>query len=377
MPTLRRRFATPLMVLSTVVLLSACGSATNPAIPAGGPSTQTSPGGAATTAGGTAPVDPTPIDPAPVNPRSVEGPSTAVLPLTDVQPVTADPQPVLPATVTDNQGTKVTVRSDDRILALDRSGTLAATVYGLGLGPHLVGRDQSTGFPAAASLPLVTSGAHVLSAEAILALHPTVIITDTTLGPWDVLLQMRDSGIPVVVVTSDRDARTVDTLTSAIAAALGVSAQGDLLNTRVTREITQASAQITAELPADPAQRPRIVFLYVRGQAGTYYIFGKGSGADSLIDAVGGIDVATEAGLDGYQPLTAEALASLKPDVLLFMTEGLKSVGGIDGALRLPGVAETPAGQHRRIVDMNDYEVLAFGPRTASVIDALATALYR
>ncbi len=118
------------------------------------------------------------------------------------------------------------------------------------------------------------------------------------------------------------------------------------------------------------------MFLYARGQAGVYYLFGKGSGTDTLIAALGGIDVATEADIEGFTPLNAEALAKTKPDVILMMSAGLESVGGVDGALKLPGVLETPAGQHRRIVDMSDYQILSFGPLTAPVLDALARAVY-
>ena len=41
-----------------------------------------------------------------------------------------------------------------------------------------------------------------------------------------------------------------------------------------------------------------MVFLYLRGNAGVYHWFGKGSGADDLIAALGGVDVAGESGLD-------------------------------------------------------------------------------
>jgi iron complex transport system substrate-binding protein len=310
------------------------------------------------------------------NPRDYVGPTTARLANDNITPITTDPEPVLPATVKDHQGTTVTVRSDARILALDLYGSLAATVYGLGLGDKLVGRDTSTGFPAAAHLPLITKNGHQLSAEAILALHPTVLITDTTLGPWDVVLQIRAAGVPVVIVDSKRTLDTVDTLVGSVSEALGVSAEGKQLNARLDNEITAERAQIAKVIPADVAKRPRIMFLYARGQAGVYYLFGKGSGTDTLIRALGGMDVATEADIEGFTPLNAEALAKTRPDVILMMTAGLESVGGVDGALKLPGVAQTPAGRHRRIVDMSDYQVLSFGPLTASVLDGLARAIY-
>ncbi|CDK01925.1 ABC-type transporter, periplasmic subunit (fragment) [Microbacterium sp. C448] len=75
--------------------------------------------------------------------------------------------------------------------------------------------------------------------------------------------------------------------------------------------------------------------------------------------------------------MTAEALVAAQPDVLVMMTDGLASVDGIDGLLeRIPALAQTPAGQHRRVVDMADTEILSFGPRSAQIIRALARALY-
>lgn len=308
------------------------------------------------------------------DPRSVTGPGTAVL----AQPDLSAPPPAqhLPVTVTDHQGTRVTVTDTSRVLAFDLAGTLAATVFGLGLGDRVVGRDVSTGFPAAQRLPLVTRNGHQLNAEAILALRPTVILTDTTLGPWDVVLQLRDSGIPVVVLDPKRTLDNVGTLVEGVAAALGVPEAGQRLSARLGHDITAKKAEITRLAPADPARRLRVVFLYLRGQAGVYYLFGRGSGADSLITALGAVDVASEAGVEGMRPMTPEALVRAKPDVLLLMTKGLESVGGPDGLLQVPGVAQTPAGLHRRFVDMADSQILSFGPHTPDVLDALARTLY-
>ncbi|GEL95629.1 heme/hemin ABC transporter substrate-binding protein [Cellulomonas composti] len=311
------------------------------------------------------------------DPRNLTGPSSAVVADAAVHPVEEAPQAVLPATVTDVQGTTVTVEDTSRILALDIYGSTSRIVYELGLGDQVIGRDTSSSFAEIADKPLVTTNGHELTGEAILELAPTVIITDTSLGPWDVVLQMRDAGIPVVVVDAHRSVDGAGELIRQVAAALGVREQGEQLAQRTQDAITAKVAQIAQVAPAADADRLRIAFLYVRGQAGVYYLFGKGSGADSLIDAVGGIDVATEIGWEGMKPLTDEGLVKAAPDVVLVMTHGLESVGGVDGLLeRLPAVANTPAGENRRIVDMDDTEVLAFGPQTADVLDALAVALY-
>jgi len=310
------------------------------------------------------------------DPRDWSGPTTAVLPESPVDPVAGAAQQ-LPATVTDAQGTEVTVTDTSRILALDVHGTLSRTVFELGLGDQVVGRDISTQFPEAADLPLVTRSGHDLSAESILELDPTVILTDTSLGPWDVVLQMRDAGIPVVVTDSHRGLDNLGSLTSQVADALGLGDAGRLLAERIESEVADVRSQIEAVAPSDPGERLRTVFLYVRGQSGVYYLFGEGSGADQLIEGVGGYDVAEEIGWEGMRPVTDEGIIAAAPELVLLMTKGLESAGGVEGLLeRLPALATTPAGQKRRFVDMDDAQVLGFGPTTAAVLEALAVAIY-
>jgi iron complex transport system substrate-binding protein len=311
------------------------------------------------------------------NPAGYFGESTAIIGQENIVPIAEDPRPQLPVTVTDSQGTEVTVTDASRILTIDIYGSLSATVFGLGLGSNVVGRDTSTGFPGSEDLPLVTQNGHQLNAEAILDLAPTVILTDTSVGPWDVILQMRESGIPVVVTDSHRNMDNVDDIILQVADALGVPEEGRALADRVQGEIDDKIAEIAGIAPVDEADRVRMLFLYVRGTAGVYYMFGEESGADSLVQALGGVDVATEIGWKGMRPVNAEALVEMEPDLILMMTKGLESVDGVDGLLeRVPAVASTPAGVNRRIVDMSDYQVLSFGPRTADVLDALARAIY-
>ncbi|MCZ4497625.1 MAG: hemin receptor [Marmoricola sp.] len=310
------------------------------------------------------------------DPRSYDGPSTAVVADDTVRAVAAG-APQLPVTVTDSQGTKVTVTDTSRILALDIYGTLSRTVYELGQGSRLVGRDISTQFPEAAKLPLVTHNGHELNAESILALNPTVVLTDTSLGPWDVILQLRASGIPVVVTDSQRNLNNVDEITQQVAQALGVPAAGTALNARINTKLAATRAEIARVAPKDDTRKLRTMFLYARGASGTYYMFGEGSGADSLIDALGLYDVAAEIGWKGSKPITDEGIVAAQPDVVLMMTKGLESVGGVDKLLdRFPALAATPAGQHRRVVDMADAEILGYGPITPQVLNALAVAVY-
>lgn len=124
--------------------------------------------------------------------------------------------------------------------------------------------------------------------------------------------------------------------------------------------------------------RPKVAFLYMRGTAAVYLIGGKGSGADSLIAAAGAEDAGTASGLTKpFTPITSEALIKARPDVILMMTKGLESVGGVDGLQDIPGIRETPAGMDRRVVDLEDGVLLGFGPRTPLVIDILVDRIHR
>ncbi|PWG60582.1 heme/hemin ABC transporter substrate-binding protein [Bifidobacterium catulorum] len=314
------------------------------------------------------------------NPREITGPTTAYTRSDQIIPISNAPfeQQKLPVTVKSADGPEQTVTDTTRILALNQNGGLAAAVYALGFGCNLVGRDTATGSSGMDKLPKVTVNGMDLNAEAILALEPTVIITDTSIGPYDVQLQLRQSGVPVVFVplTSNDGVNGVGKQIQSVADALGVSDLGKQLVKRTNSEISQTIQTIqTTMAPADESRKPRIVFLYVRGKS-IYYWFGEGSGADSLIQSIGANDVAKEVGFNGMAATNAEALIKAKPDVIFAMTLGVQSAGGLDGMLGLPGIKETPAGQHRRVVDMSDYEIMSFGPQTAQVLAALATAVY-
>ena len=87
--------------------------------------------------------------------------------------------------------------------------------------------------------------------------------------------------------------------------------------------------------------------------------------------------MAEEIGWDGMKPVTDEGIVAAQPELVLMMTDGLESAGGVDGLLeRLPALASTPAGQQRRFVDMADAEILGFGPTTATTLNALAVAVH-
>ncbi|MDX3582348.1 ABC transporter substrate-binding protein [Streptomyces europaeiscabiei] len=278
------------------------------------------------------------------------------------------PTPELPVTVDSSDGRKVTVEDASRILPLN--GGIAEIVFTLGLGDKVVGRDITATFAEAQGLPQVTK-AHDVSAESVLSLEPTVVLADTDTGPGEAVDQIREAGVPVVVLDPANDLSDVSTRTTRVAEALGVPAAGKALNQRFADDLKAARAAVPE------GSSPKVAFLYMRGSAAVYLIGGKGSGADSLIAAAGAEDAGVVAGLDKpFTPITSEALVKAQPDVILMMSKGLESVGGVDGLVEIPGIRETPAGMDRRVVDLEDGVLLSFGPRTPLVIDILVERLH-
>lgn len=253
--------------------------------------------------------------------------------------------------------------SDERIVAVANGS--AEIVYALGLGAALVGRDIASTFPGAEQVPVVTS-AHSLSAEQVLATRPTLVLIDARSGPQEALRQIRKAGVRMVQIPEAWTLAEMAPRIRAIGAALQTSA--------AAKSLIEAERSAGAGL-SSRATGVRVAFLYLRGSASVYLLGGEGSGADALVGALGATDVGAAAGLPAFTPLTSEALITAKPDVLLVMRKGLESVGGIDGLVALPGVAQTPAGEGRRVIAVDDEVLLAFGPRTGALLNALADAI--
>ena len=315
------------------------------------------------------------------NPKSWQGPSTAVLTSNAFEPLSGTgAESILPQTVVSDDlsgPVEVVVESAERIIAVDMAGSLAQTVWGLGLGDRLVGRDISTTLPGTEDLPVVTGTGHSISVESVLALRPDLVLSDGTVGPIDVMMQLREAGITLVFVREPAGLSQPAAQAQRVAAILGVPERGDELASRIDTQIAAVVDTIDANIPNEPDQRLRMVFLYLRGANGIYYLFGEESGAGDLITALGGIDVAGEIGWAGLRPMTDEALIRANPDLILVMSHGLESVGGVDALVeKKPAIGLTTAGQNRRFVDMADAVVLGFGPRTPAVLDALARAIY-
>lgn len=307
-------------------------------------------------------------------PPPATNPATATVPVATAtatqtgQAVQAETAPVLPVSVTDKDGKTVTITDVSRLVVLN--GDLAEVVYALGLGEQVVGLDISATYPPEAKAKQNLGYQRALNAEGILALNPTLVLGNEVAGPPEVIAQVAAAGVTTLILPDVKTLDGVETKITTVARALGVPNRGKLL-----WDETKAEIDAAMDLLAKATSRPRVAFLYLRGPQ-TQLLAGKGSRADIMIEAAGGKDVGTDVGITGTAPITAEAIVSAAPDIILVLTAGLQASGGIDGLLRIPGLADTPAGQARRVIDFDDQYLIGLGPRTGQALMDLVKALH-
>jgi iron complex transport system substrate-binding protein len=114
---------------------------------------------------------------------------------------------------------------------------------------------------------------------------------------------------------------------------------------------------------------PKVLFIYARG-TGTMMVSGRGTPIEKMIELAGGINATPD--FENYKPLTAEALVTANPDVILLFDSGLESLGGTDGLLAVQGIAQTNAGKNSRVIVMDGHLLSGFSPRLGKALQELS-----
>lgn len=249
-----------------------------------------------------------------------------------------------------------------RIVSL--GSPVTEVILALGASDQLVGIDDSSQVPdELSSLPKV-GYYRMVSAEGVLSVQPSLILSTEDAGPPPALKKIQAASVPLLRVSSEK------TLSGAIERIQEIS--------KVLDREEQAADSIKPL--QDRLENPfrvlhpevKVLFIYARG-SGAPMVSGEGTGADEMIRLVGAQNAVT--GFKRYRPLTPEALISAAPSIILVTTNGLAAIGGEEGLWALPGMNLTPAGKTKRFVSMDDSELLGFGPHTATALETLRKKL--
>ncbi|WP_110947291.1 heme/hemin ABC transporter substrate-binding protein [Pseudomonas bohemica] len=251
-------------------------------------------------------------------------------------------------------------------------GALTEWVVALGGESKLVGIDTTSQHPESIkSLPSI-GYQRQLSSEGILSLRPTILVGTEEMGPPPVLEQLRAAGVKVEVFCAAAEMTALQGNLQKLGVLLGNETQARELTEQYERRLDGqhnwvAQAQQRRSAPG--------VLLLVSHAGAAPMVAGVGTVGDWLIKQAGGRNLATHT---GYKVFSAEAMAGLSPEVLVFTDRAQNGASSRDALFREnPLLAATRAARDNRLVEVDPTLLVGgLGPRLPDAIKTLAKAFY-
>jgi iron complex transport system substrate-binding protein len=260
-----------------------------------------------------------------------------------------------PLVIKDDLGRSVTIKAEPkRLVVMLPSHT--ETVFALGVGQRIVGRDDYSNYPALVATIPTMGGLYTPNIEAILALKPDLVL-NSEYGSLTAALEK--AGI-TVWAGSAQSFEDVFTTISTLGNILNREANATRLNTSIRRDITALGRQLAAA--------PRVSVYFEIDP--TPYSVGPNSFIGVLLTKAGGKNI-IPASLGDFPQVSPELIITANPSVVI-------GASLADVAQR-PGWSNIRAVQTKRVFtlssDDNDALVRA-GPRIAQGLRALARLLH-
>ncbi|HEY0428247.1 MAG TPA: ABC transporter substrate-binding protein [Pyrinomonadaceae bacterium] len=266
--------------------------------------------------------------------------------------------------VTDAEGKNVTVGDSSRIVSIGTAVT--ETIYALGAGEKIIGVDNSSAEYIPETKNLAKIGPrNTLSAEGILSLKPTLIIMNADSGPSQVVEQLRNSGITILTMTPNYTIETVKSKVETIARALSLEARAKEINDAIDADMREVGRLLEKKQTT-----PKVMFVGRGPNMPNATMSGTGTTIDEMIKLAGGANPIND--FSGFREMTDEAVVAAQPEVILITEKSFERSGGVEGIVKFPGVALTPAGKNKRVVPVSDMYFQGFGPGVGRAVRELA-----
>lgn len=248
-------------------------------------------------------------------------------------------------------------------------GAVTEILWRLGAGPRIAIVDTTSVYPAEVLRERPNAGyLRALSAEGLLSVGPDLVIAAEGAGPPAVLALLREAGVPVELVREPPTAEGVLDKIATVGRLAGLEAPA--------ADLGRAVADRFAALGRQRARvvRPVRALVVLSQTGGRVMVGGRGSTADGILALAGLVNAAD--GIEGFKPMTDEAIVGAAPDAVIMMTTDGKSP--TPEAVFASGTAlgQTPAAARRALVAMDGLTLLGFGPRTPEAAGELMRAVY-
>jgi iron complex transport system substrate-binding protein len=273
------------------------------------------------------------------------------------------PEPSFPITVTDDEGTDVTIQAEpQRIVSLTPATT--ETLFALGVGDRVIAKveDIANYPPEAASVPIVAKFTGV-DVEKIVSMEADLVVSGgagLTQGP--AVEQLRRANIPVVVsypTTLDAGLESI----KLVGRAVGKRAEGQALASAIRSRLDDL-----AGVAATAATKPR-VFYEIDVTNGIFT-----PPANSIYGELFTLAGAEPISGDANYSISLEELVDADPEVILL---GDAAYGQSPETVKArKGWGGMTAVKEGRIVPIDDIVVTRPGPRIAEGLHALIVAIH-
>ncbi|CAH0990607.1 Hemin-binding periplasmic protein HmuT [Sinobacterium norvegicum] len=244
----------------------------------------------------------------------------------------------------------------DRIISTDAGST--DILLALDEGNDLVGVDVTSVVPA--ELSVAKLGYHrMLATEGILSLNPGLIIGSEHMGPPETIAAIEKSQIELLQLPAATNADSLKLNIKKISTAVDKQQQAQPLLAHIDKQMLSINQQ---QLAADT----KVAFL-LQMDGRSLRLAGENTTGNDIIRLLGGENLSQ---LPGYQSISAEALISLEPEVIIIASRDM-SKPPVEALLKdNPLLVHTPAGQQQKIIAVDGRNLIAGISLTA--IDSLA-----
>lgn len=274
--------------------------------------------------------------------------------------------PVLPVTVTSDDGATVTVSDTSKIVA--GGDDVIAVIEALGMGSQVYAAPLRSATESGRNAPKQFLFNRTTGVEGVLSLEGSLFVGNSLRRHTELAKKLRGAGEAAVVVD---DLQPAPDKVRKIAAVLGAAEAGQSLAAQVQAQLDEAAA-----VARTSAHHPRVIHLSATGAGGAPTVAGADSASGKLIELAGGVNIGTEAGVQNYSALSNEGVVAAVPDVILVTENDLQLFGGEAGLWKAyPTLKQTPAGAANRIWVMPDVQLKATSVGSGSGALALAKAL--
>jgi iron complex transport system substrate-binding protein len=277
---------------------------------------------------------------------------------------TPSPAPAFPTTLTDDEGTAVTLATEPRTIVSLAPAT-TETLFALGVGDRIEGKSQDVFLypPAAGDIPDVATFNSV-DVEKIVAMSPDVVFAGgNSFTAPEAITRLRSLGIAVIVLY----APTIEAVyrdMELTGQAAGRSTEAAAMVERMRTEFDNVKAAV-AGLPA-----PRV--FYELDATGAIYGPADDSFLAQMIESAGGIPITT--GSTEKYDIAVERLIQADPEVIL-LADAPYGVSRDQVAAR-PGWKVMTAVKTGAIRPIDDQTVSRPGPRLFLGLGLLARTIH-